>query len=76
MFYNVLYIEWNFIKVISKPGFVDWHVLLENWYEPYMSVFGHIFETWLLHGILELVDVRRRTFGGKCKLDLTELSQD
>ena len=50
--------NWNFIKVISKPNFVDLHVLRENWYEAYMSAFGYIFRDAALHGVLELVGVR------------------
>ena len=33
----------NFIKIILKFDFFDWHVLQEKGYEAYMAVFGHRF---------------------------------
>ena len=37
--------DWNFIKIILKLDFVDWHVLQENWDEAYMLIFRMIYET-------------------------------
>ena len=45
--------DWNFMKIISKLDYAEWHVLRENWDETAcMSVFGTIYETKLLHGRL------------------------
>ena len=34
----------NFIKLISKPDFVERHVFTRNWYVTYMLVFGYILQ--------------------------------
>ena len=36
--------NWDFIKVISKPGFADYYVLQKNWCEASRPVLGHIFQ--------------------------------
>ena len=35
----------NFIKIMLKSGFANWHIWRENWDKAYIPVFGMIYET-------------------------------
>ena len=44
--------NWNFIKVISKLGFVVCHVFRENWFKAIRPVLDMFFHIYALHGVL------------------------
>ena len=46
--------NWNFLKVISKPGFVYWNILQENWFETIRPVLDIIFYIYALNAILDV----------------------
>ena len=62
--------NWNFIKIILKASFADWHVLRENWCETIRLVFRHTFRDICIDGdfdaspsILTLVGIGCHTLG-------------
>ena len=45
--------NWNFIKVISKPSFTNWHVLQEKYFEATRPILDTLSNVYKLYGVLD-----------------------